>query len=144
MSSMSRIKEIVYELLAANGRCSLEEIKKVALERNIEIPPESTLIRSTIYQLAKKDSRIQRAERGVYRWAENSTEDKRKEQITGEDDIEEYLKETEIKILEIMEELKNFNWFESSDSEVARARNTGIRLKKFYDAIDKEMKDLFV
>lgn len=142
MSAMSQIKEIIYEILVTNGKCTLEDIKNVAVERGIEISNESTLVRSTMYQLTKKDKRIQRTGRGIYRLDENKEVDESNDLTKVDCETIEYLKETEKRLTVIIDYLKNFNWFQSTDADVSRARKLGISLKKFNETLDKKIKEL--
>lgn len=156
MSIMSEIREVAYDLFRDRGECSLAEIKREALEKGVSIPPKSTLVRSTIYQLAEKDPCIQRIDRGRYRYvtdidsqqcesqceegAENSREKETKtESLKTEDGLIDCIDIAERELLTFFKELEKFKWFQSSDAEVEKVRKRGMRVKAFYDTIGEKI-----
>lgn len=142
MSTMSQIKDIIYDTFAAKGKCTLEEIKNTAAEMGVVIPEESTLIRTTMYQLAKKDMRIERVGRGIYHFVEKKEIDEKKDLKEVDCETIEYLNETGKRIAAIIDDLKKINWFQSSDIDVSRARSIGICLKKFHEDFEKKINEL--
>lgn len=155
MSVMSEIKEITYELFKTKGECTLAEIRESALSHQVEIPLESTIIRSTMYQLMEKDSRIKRIARGKYQFLPEM--ESKKDMITSEslqiishdkdtsileDDVLRNLDKIEAELVSLTKELENFKWFQSSDAEITRIRRYGERLKKLCVNINKRVEQL--
>ena len=66
MSLRSQIIEVAEELLRSQGQFTLAQAKEILRLRGVVLPPKSTLVRSTIYEMMKKDPRIRFLDRGVY------------------------------------------------------------------------------
>jgi mRNA-degrading endonuclease RelE of RelBE toxin-antitoxin system len=156
---MSQIKDITYDLLKSKGECTLREIREYALREQINIPPKSTIIRTTMYQLTEKDPNIQRIARGKYRYMsvfdeENKTDIKReeltpllnndyhKESVIVEDENLQKLDRIETELIVLINELENFKWFQSDELEIKRIRKSGRRLKELYKNIGERVDKL--
>ena len=68
MSKSSEIRNVAYDLLKANGNCTLEDIKKESANRGIELDPKSNAAGIVMGQLLKKDPNIKRTGRGIYEY----------------------------------------------------------------------------
>lgn len=69
MSMKSEVRRVAYQLFMEQGELSLTGLATQLALEGFAVSPQSTLIRSTIYDLQKKDSRIQRIGRGKYLFA---------------------------------------------------------------------------
>lgn len=130
MSSTAKIKRIINQLLKENGECTLDEIKGIAETEGMIFSPKDSLIRSTMYLIMKKDDSIERIGRGRYRKVNASTES-----IKSEDKVMAYLDEVEKEMLNILDELESFKWYQASDEEINRMRERGKRIEEFYENV---------
>lgn len=150
MSMRAHIIEITKELLVENGQFSFSEVKKVLEKEGVVFSPKSTAIRSTVYDMVKKDPRIVCAGRGVYRLASEpnsfriSAGECDEKQKTAEDPVERqsskqvpgisgdsvmtYLDDTEKQLEFIAEEIVKMNWLQSSETQVLLAKKRWKRL----------------
>lgn len=152
MSTMSQIKDIVYNILLSNGKCTIKEIQVAAIENGIMIQPGNTIVRSTVYQLMKRDPCIQRCGRGRYRYVPESKMEKREmydnngmegdmndmealEESDKKDDILNYPDSAAEEMLKVVRELAHFNMLQANDLDIQVACETKKKLKAFYNQI---------
>lgn len=159
MSTMSQIKDIAYKILLSKGECTIKEIQTAALENGIMIQPGNTIVRSTFYQLMKKDSCIQRCERGRYRYVLESKLDKRvvhDNNMEGDindmeavevsdrrDDVSNYPDGAEEEILKVVRQLAHYNMLQASDVDIQVACERRKKLKAFYNQIGNYLNENF-
>lgn len=159
MSTMSQIKDIVYNILLSNGKCTINEIQTVAIENGIIIQPGNTIVRSTVYQLMKRDPCIQRYGRGRYKYVPDSKLEKivvhDNDNIGGDindmgavdasdkkDNVLNYLDSAEEEILKIVKQLAHFNLLQASDLDIQMACERRKKLKAFYTHIGNYLNEI--
>jgi len=154
MSLHSQIVHTAQNLLITKGELTLSELKEELLRKGIELDPKSSIVRSTIYEMQKKNPHIQRVDRGVYRLIHEDTlsshstpnNDTPTPNTTPEspDEILSYLEETESKLLSILQEITDVNWLTSSDDQLYLFRQRWARIKSLSSTlcayIDHNMK----
>lgn len=155
-SIRSQVLEIAWDLFRTQGRLKLTEISAVLKKRGVELSPNNTVIRSTIYQMMKKDPRIQRKGRGEYEWL--GKEDCKMGNAPEKDlshgrcmpakeagPVDEriaYLDQTEKELLAILSQIENFNWLESANGEEIKMKQYWTRLKSLYANIGIKMQKI--
>lgn len=66
VSRLSRVKELILEVLSDGNEHTSEEIREYILQNGVEVETKSSVIRTAIYQLRGSGKEIISRERGVY------------------------------------------------------------------------------
>lgn len=115
MSQMSQIRKIILDTLADGNEHTLRELSQIAQDHSIDLPPNSTTLRTCLYNEKRKNPQIITVSRGTYKLLA-------KEPETVQSPPDAF--EKAVGILENeLQELNSFNWITCSDEELANARN---------------------
>ncbi|WP_195282336.1 hypothetical protein [Harryflintia acetispora] len=161
MSLRASVIKTIQELFDSQGILTIAEVRERLKESGVNISPNSTIIRSTIYQLKEKDSRIRREGRGAYRLVSENGEfvneklDKKAiatqnivSDATGEitsvenDNVISYLNRTEKEVITILSQIEKFKWLQCTEAEVILMRKRCARVQELYETIGLKLQKL--
>ena len=152
MSLRSQIIEVAEELLRSQGQFTLAQAKEILRLRGVVLPPKSTLVRSTIYEMMKKDPRIRFLDRGVYGlegWepaeelpAAAEQQELQSQEETQADSFAAQLEETQAAILAVLARLESDYWLECSDEETLELKRKWALIRSFCDSVECRMSRL--
>lgn len=154
MSLRSQVVQVSQELLDTTGELTFEKVRMRLESQGITIPQKSSIIRSTVYQMRKKNPDILLVQKGVYRLAQKQEkkpaplpEPPAREQASWKapvqpDSASKSITQIDQQLMELFSQLENFKWLEHTDEEILEMKHTWRLLKALYAAMGKRIRRL--
>ena len=125
MSQIDQLKQLVRTLLDDGRPHTLDEIKAAVQARHIVLPPQSSALRTAIYNLRKFDGYLERVAPGVYQRIDAGCGPAPGQPLTLNE-----LRALPSRVEATKSSLQAFDWITCSDEELAAAREKAALLAK--------------